>query len=66
MNKQELSRMVAEGHEIGNHSDTHPSSLPELSAEELASQIKNVNEAISRLTNGLNIFVDSLATARKQ
>lgn len=47
-----LSRMVAEGHEIGNHSDTHPSSLTELSAEELASQIKNVNEAISRLTNG--------------
>ena len=47
-----LSRMVAEGHEIGNHSDTHPSSLTELSAEELAAQITNVNEAIARLTGG--------------
>lgn len=47
-----LSRMVEEGHEIGNHSSTHPPSLTELSAEELATEIKSVNEAISALTDG--------------
>ena len=47
-----LSRMVEEGHEIGNHSNTHPSSLTELSAEELSTEIKSVNEAISALTDG--------------
>lgn len=47
-----LSRMVEEGHEIGNHSNTHPSSLTELSAEELSTEIKSVNEAIFALTDG--------------
>lgn len=47
-----LSRMVEEGHEIGNHSSTHPSSLTELSAEELSTEIKSVNEAIFALTDG--------------
>ena len=47
-----LSRMVEEGHEIGNHSSNHPSTLTELSAEELAAEIETVNEAISNLTDG--------------
>ena len=47
-----LSHMIEEGHQIGNHSATHPGSLTELSNEELYEEIKSVNDAIYELTRG--------------
>ena len=40
-----MQRMVAEGHEIGNHSYTHPS-LNKISAAKLTEEITKANEAI--------------------
>lgn len=40
-----MQRMVAEGHEIGNHSYTHPS-LTKISAAKLGEEISKSNEAI--------------------
>lgn len=45
-------RIVEEGHEIGNHSYTHPS-LPKLSAARLAEEITKSNDAIQQATGVL-------------
>lgn len=37
------------GHKIGNHSDTHPN-MPNLSAEEIETELKNCNEKIKNVT----------------
>ncbi len=47
-----LQQMIAAGHEIGNHSANHPSSLTELSEDALLKEITDVNERISALTGG--------------
>ncbi len=44
-----LKRMVAEGHEIGNHSWSHPA-LTKLGADGVAKQIESTNEAIEKAT----------------
>jgi len=44
-----LRRMVAEGHEIGNHSWSHPQ-LTKLSPDGVRKQIEGTNEAITRAT----------------
>jgi peptidoglycan/xylan/chitin deacetylase (PgdA/CDA1 family) len=40
-----MQRMVAEGHEIGNHSYTHPA-LPKIGAAKVTEEITKTNEAI--------------------
>jgi peptidoglycan/xylan/chitin deacetylase (PgdA/CDA1 family) len=45
-------RIVEEGHEIGNHSYTHPS-LPKLSAARLTEEITKSNDAIQQATGVL-------------
>lgn len=47
-----LRQMISAGHEIGNHSATHPSSLTTLSEEALLEEITDVNERIYELTGG--------------
>ena len=44
-----LRRALSLGCEIGNHSDTHPSSLTELSDEEILREITEVNRKIEEL-----------------
>ena len=44
-----LKRMVAEGHEIGNHSWSHPA-LPKLGADGVKKQIESTNAAIEQAT----------------
>jgi peptidoglycan/xylan/chitin deacetylase (PgdA/CDA1 family) len=44
-----LRRMASEGHEIANHSWSHPA-LTKLGAEGFRKQIENANDAISRVT----------------
>ena len=44
-----LRRMASEGHEIANHSWSHPA-LTKLGAESFRKQIENTNDAISRIT----------------
>jgi peptidoglycan-N-acetylglucosamine deacetylase len=44
-----VHRMAAEGHEVANHSWSHPA-LTKLGAENFRKQIENTNEAIARAT----------------
>ena len=44
-----LRRMASEGHEIANHSWSHPA-LTKLGAESLRKQIENTNDAIAKVT----------------
>lgn len=48
-NPELVRRMVAEGHELGNHSDTHPQ-FTELSDEEIGKELAAVEEAVFSLT----------------
>lgn len=45
----DVKNIAAHGHDIGNHSDTHPH-LPQLSAENATSEIQRCNEKIEALT----------------
>ncbi len=44
-----IKRMVAEGHVVGNHSDTHPN-MSTLTEEQMAAEIENCNTAFRNLT----------------
>jgi len=44
-----VKRMVAEGHIVGNHTDSHPS-LPEISNEEIEKELAAVEKEFSRVT----------------
>jgi len=44
-----LQRIVAEGHELGNHSDTHPQ-FTTLTNEEMAKELAALEDAVVRLT----------------
>lgn len=44
-----VKRMVAEGHIVGNHSDTHPS-MPIISSEEIRKELKTVEKQVQQLT----------------
>lgn len=44
-----LQEIVADGHELGNHSDTHPQ-FPELTDEEIGEQLAAVEEWVLELT----------------
>ncbi len=48
-NPELVQRMVAEGHELGNHSNTHPR-FTELTDEEIAQELAAVEEAVMELT----------------
>ena len=43
-----IKRMTEEGHDVANHSDTHPH-IASLSYDNIKSEIKNANEKIERL-----------------
>ena len=45
----DVKNIAAHGHDIGNHSDTHPH-LPQLSTENATSEIQRCNEKIEALT----------------
>jgi len=45
-----LRRALAEGHEIANHSETHPLGLGRLTPPEIRSEIERANDAIERVT----------------
>ncbi len=44
-----VKRMVAEGHIVGNHTDSHPS-LPDISDEEIKKELAVVEEEFTRVT----------------
>jgi polysaccharide deacetylase family sporulation protein PdaB len=46
---ESVKALAAAGHEIGNHSDTHPH-MPRLSESDMASQITSCNEKIKAVT----------------
>lgn len=48
-NPEVVQRMVAEGHELANHSDTHPP-FTELTDEEIGRELAGVEEAVMELT----------------
>src|SRR5699024_11192334 len=45
-----VRRMVADGHEIGNHSDTHPD-FTTLSKEEMESELTRLEKAVAEITS---------------
>ncbi|MGT2741742.1 polysaccharide deacetylase family protein [Streptococcus plurextorum] len=48
-NEELLKRMKSEGHEIGNHTWSHPS-LPTLSADQITWQVNETSKAITKVT----------------
>ncbi len=48
-----IKRMTDEGHDVANHSDTHPH-IASLTYDAIKDEIKNANEKIERLTGGKN------------
>lgn len=48
-NPELVRRMAADGHLIGNHSETHPS-FPQLSDEEKRQEIQSLNQRVAQLT----------------
>lgn len=48
-----IKRMVKEGHDIANHSDTHPH-IASLTYENIKKEIKNANDKIEKLTGKTN------------
>lgn len=44
-----IKRMVAEGHTIGNHTDTHPS-LPDVSDEQIVKELQTIEEGYEEIT----------------
>lgn len=51
-----LEQIVAGGHELANHTWSHPY-LPDLSAEELAVQVGRTNDSLRRVTGQEPVFV---------
>lgn len=45
-----IKRMVEEGHIVGNHTVNHPS-MPDVSNDELAKELSNLNDEFNKLTN---------------
>ena len=45
-----VTRMLAEGHEVGNHTYTHHTNLPELDDERLRGELTTTSAAIERAT----------------
>jgi peptidoglycan/xylan/chitin deacetylase (PgdA/CDA1 family) len=43
-------RIVAEGHEVGNHTYSHPANLPKENWEQVRQEIEKCSEAIERVT----------------
>jgi peptidoglycan/xylan/chitin deacetylase (PgdA/CDA1 family) len=50
-----IKRMAAEGHQIGNHSYSHPN-LTQLSAAQIEQEIKQTEDLIGSLDNGIKLF----------
>src|ERR1019366_8811995 len=50
-----IKRMAAEGHQIGNHSYSHPN-LTQLSATQIEQEIKKTEDLIGSLDNGIKLF----------
>jgi len=48
-----IKRMAEEGHDVANHSDTHPH-IASLSYEEMRNEIRSANEKINALTGKKN------------
>ncbi len=48
-----IKRMVEEGHDVANHSDTHPH-IASLTYENIKKEIKNANDKIEKLTGKTN------------
>ena len=46
---ESVKRIADEGHDIGNHSDTHPH-LPKLNAEKIRNQIEECNNKVEKIT----------------
>lgn len=46
-----IKRMHAEGHIIGNHSDTHPS-MPSISNEQIVKELNTVEKQVQEITKG--------------
>jgi peptidoglycan/xylan/chitin deacetylase (PgdA/CDA1 family) len=50
-----LERMAADGHQIGNHSYSHPN-LTKLDAKQISEEIARTNQAIGSLDGGIKLF----------
>ncbi len=50
-NEELIKRIIAEGHQIGNHSNTHKSTFPLLGAKKMAADLLQCEQTIRQVTN---------------